>query len=103
MISPPSNAPYRRGLPRAPATRRPSSSIWTAKSKLPGVPAPRLQAGCRIFRSDRVGESIAGRKLPAVEAPLEPAHALRRRAVVEALRHDIALRTLLQRIVADLL
>jgi hypothetical protein len=48
-------------------------------------------------------ERIAGIHVAAVEAAPEPAHALRRRAVIEAFRHDIALAAFLQRVVADLL
>src|SRR5690606_42035230 len=37
----------------------------------------------------------------AVQAALEPAHPLRRRAVREGVRHHVALALLLQRVVAD--
>ena len=53
--------------------------------------------------SDRVVERVAVLELAAVEAALEPGHALLRRAVVEAFGNDIALHLLLQRVVADLL
>src|SRR3954470_652032 len=50
---------------------------------------------------DAASERIALRHVTALDPALQPADALRRGAMGEALRHDIALRLLLQRVVAD--
>src|SRR5256885_1363283 len=49
----------------------------------------------------RGGESVAVLRPSGLEAALEPAQALRRRAVGKRFRDDAALRLLLQSIVAD--
>src|SRR5689334_2498077 len=49
----------------------------------------------------RCAEGVALLELAAFEAALEPAHALRRAAMGEALRHDIAAGAPLQPVVAD--
>src|SRR5262249_2512810 len=53
------------------------------------------------WRSRAVSERVAGLRIARLEAPLEPLHALRRRAVRERLRLDVTLRLLLDAIVAD--
>ena len=55
------------------------------------------QAQARASRA----EGIAGLGIAPGEAALEPFHTLRRGPMGEALRHDIALRRFLQRVVAD--
>src|SRR5690606_20578760 len=52
--------------------------------------------------SKRVGgEGVALPQVAAVQAALEPAHALRRRAVGEGIGHHVPLALLLQRVVSD--
>ena len=55
------------------------------------------------MKLDRIVQRIAIAELAGIEALLEPLHALGRSAVVKAVGNDIALRALLQRVVADLL
>src|SRR5690606_32956604 len=74
-----------------------STSSWCARPRRRSPPASQ-----RSDWSGRALEGVAIADLAAAVAGQEPAPALLRRAVIEAVGNDIALGALLQRIVADL-
>src|SRR5690349_6968237 len=85
---------FRVGFALALYTRNPGHGMYAvAHSDLPGVGADFLQ---RLRR-----ERIAVARITLFHAALEPAHALLRRAVRERIGRRIALRLLLEAVVAD--
>src|SRR6516165_5401984 len=87
--------------PRAPAKTHVKTTRQIRLKPIKQIP---VRVGRRqAKRSELFGtKGVASLDVPLIEAALEPSLPLFRRAVGKSLRHDIALRSFLQRVIADL-